>query len=249
MQSVAQMPLAIYRAPNHPNPISEHLPPKKYEKMARGGDSTLPSQYLLIYWLYLQLLRRQCCLKRNGALGGPASAMGCSNIWTHIYGLLVAKRMIAWPSIRRGNSWEGVRFALKRHGLKHGKTIPKKKELLASGCASAGLAQQSLSIPETRLPNGEDRHPGHPALLVEIIYIDPCKYPVCFVIDDSLQVTAWPVWIDPQNKVPIKRFIVDWPPKKRGKGSHDLLLHIHWLISGLAGQFTILDGTFCLGGN
>ena len=126
MQSVAQMPLAIYRAPNHPNPISEHLPPKKYEKMARGGDSTLPSQYLCIYWLYLQLLRRQCCLKRNGALGGPASAMGCSNIWTHIYGLLVAKRMIAWPSIRRGNSWEGVRFALKRHGLKHGKSIPKK---------------------------------------------------------------------------------------------------------------------------
>ena len=65
-----------------------------------------------------------------------------------------------------------------------------KKELVASVRASAGVAQQSPSIPETRLPNGEDRHPGHPALLVEIIYIDPVKYPVCFVIDDSLQVTA-----------------------------------------------------------
>lgn len=54
---------------------------------------------ILFNQLYLQLLRRQCCLKRSGALdrkpkckvesmamsmGGPASAMGCSNIWTHI---------------------------------------------------------------------------------------------------------------------------------------------------------------------
>ena len=96
---------------------------KNYEKMARGGDSTAVSIFVVILvilfnQLYLQLFRRQCCLKRSGALerkpkckvesmamsmSGPASAMGCSNIWTHIR-LLVAQSMIAWPSIRRGNS-------------------------------------------------------------------------------------------------------------------------------------------------
>ena len=164
-------------------------------------------------------------------------------IFGHIYGLLVAQSMIAWPSIRRGNGWDGGKVALKRHGLKHGKSIPKKGACRLCArvcrCSPAEPLYPRDSPPELR------RQTSWASCVAGINYLyRSFQCPVCFVI-----MTAWPARIDPQSKVPIKRFIVDWPPKKRGKCSQDLVLHIHWLMSGLAGQFTILDGTFCLGGN